>query len=302
MKKFGSLLLSLVFFIMLPAAAMAEAKIGGNLRVCYNLSGADDTDTFEFDRLAIKFKSFLSEDHGFHSEVQFRNPGKNNPSGGDIRLENAYYYQTNIFGRDELNIGYIPITWHADKSMTILRSLASNLMAGNSVGIKYRLKGEEFSITGSVTNAANEQKSNSHKTGYDLGIRGEFSPATGLTLGAGVCNDIHDAKDEHSILRIVVDGLYSWGALELYGEFVSLKETVYGNSKDAENGFYIEGNYALTGNFTAYTGITSAKDLIDDHIVIGGKYQLTSGTALQGEYVDTKNADWGFSLRVRVDF
>ena len=302
MKNIGIIILSLAILVMLPTAAMAETEIGGNLRIRFNTSEADDSTTFEFDRLALKFSSALSDINGFKSEVQFRKPAKNNTSDGDIRVDNAYYYQKNIFTTDELNIGHIPITWHADKSITILGSLGSDLKPGNSVGIKYIFKGDNFSITGNVLNADNEKKRNANTTGYDLGARGEFSPMDGLTIGTGICNNVINADNDTSTLGIVVDGLYSLGALGLYGEFVSMKATVSDESENAENGFYIEGNYTLTDKFTAYAGISIAEDLIDDRTVIGGKYQLAPGTALQGEFVDREEGDWDFNLRLRLDF
>lgn len=123
MKKFVVLILSLAMIVSTAAVAMAEVEVGGDLRVLYNVT--EETNNFNFHRLALVFKSAISENNGFTSEVQFRQVAK----AENILLDKAYYYQTDIFGADELNIGYLPASWHGENTITIYSSLGDHILA-----------------------------------------------------------------------------------------------------------------------------------------------------------------------------
>ena len=304
MKKLLVLILALAMVVSTAAVSMAAVGIGGNLRVRFE--NTEDDNYFSFDRLALSIGGDLSANNGFKSELQVRDVDK----AFDLRLDHAYYYQKNLFTTDELHVGFLPIDWHADKSVTIKGSLAGEIKPGNSLGLKYGIKAGAYSITAYAVNAANGNKGRdtneikAQTTGYDLGLRGTISPIDGLTLGLGVVQDVKDEDADNSDLDLVVDAVYSWRDLGLYAEYVSVEETLNGKAGESNSGFYLEGNYALTDKLSAYVGMTSAEDLVgkdQDRIVAGAKYQIAPATALQGEVVNCDDEN-NITLRLRVDF
>jgi|SRR5690554_2834900 len=298
MKKLLVLTLALAMVLAMATVSMAAVGLGGNLRVFFNSD--EDDNYFSFDRLAISLGGDLSANNGFKSELQLRDVGQ----AFDVRLDHAYYYQKNLFATDELNAGYMPLSWHADKSATIAGSLGSDFRPGNSIGLKYTYFADAFSITGYVLNAENGEKAPVNTTGYDLGARVAANLIDNLTVGFGVVNNVIDEDADTSDLDLVLDAVYTYGDLGLYAEFVSQTKTVAGEDGDAENGFYLEGSYALNDKLSAYAGLTAAEDLLgedQDRIVAGAKWQFAPATALQGELVNC-NDETSIGLRLRVDF
>ncbi|HEY8344599.1 MAG TPA: hypothetical protein VIL66_05310 [Bacillota bacterium] len=298
MKKLLVLIVALVMVVSTAAVSMAAVDIGGNLRVRFESTKNDNY--FSFDRLALSIGGDLSDNNGFKSELQVRDVNQ----VADFRLDHAYYYQKNLFTTDELHVGFLPLDWHADKSVTIKGSLGGDIKPGNSLGLKYGVKAGAYSLTAYVVNAANGNRGrdNNPTTGYDLGVRGTISPIDGLTVGLGVVQDVvnKDAKDSN--LDLVVDAVYAWGDLGLYTEFISQKKTIGGKDGGNETGFYFEGTYALTEKLLAYAGMASGKDLgKDDRIVAGARYKIAPATALQGEIVNCDDVN-NITLRLRVDF
>lgn len=297
MKKLVVLILSLVMVVSTAAVTMAGVGIGGNVRVFFNSN--EDDNYFSFDRLALSIGGDLSANNGFKSELQVRDVNK----ALDVRLDHAYYYQKNLFTTDELNVGYLPISWHADKSVTLKGSLGGELKPANSIGVKYAHNANAYSITGYIVNAENGENIDARKTtGYDFGVRGVISPLNDLTIGIGVVKDVKDEDAETSDLDLVFDAFYSIGDLGLYAEFISIENTVNGESGDSNSGYYLEGNYAFTDKLSAYAGMASGEDLgKKDRIVAGAKYMIAPATALQGELLNEDDVN-SISLRLRVDF
>jgi hypothetical protein len=314
MKRFLSLLISVILLLAIAAAATAAAEVTGNVRIWYKVTS--DTNYFWFDRLAVTFKESLSDTNGFRGDVLFRQVDKNSQTSGDIRVAAAYFYQKNLLGNDELNVGYFDIPFYSDKtvalnatsglSSTLYGSFSFNyLWPKQSLGLKYDYKTDNFEIIAAFTNAANLKNDNATVTGYDYAVRGLFSPVAGLTFGLGYANDLTDSAANNYNQDLVVDVSFVTGPLGIFVEYNNQTPYSNGTAATAKTGIYFEGTYKASDNFTAYIGGSpSARDFTgDDHFyLVGGKYQLAAKTVLQGEYLIPSGTLGSFNVRLKVDF
>jgi hypothetical protein len=315
MKRFLSLLISIVLLLSFTAVATAaSAEVTGNVRVWYKVTS--DTNYFWFDRLALTFKESLSENHGFRGDLLFKQVDKNSQTSGDIRVTAVYFYQKNLLGNDELNIGYFDIPFYSDKtvalnataglSSTIYGSYSYNyLWPKQSLGLKYDYKADSFEVIAALTNAANLKNDNATVTGYDYAVRGLFTPITGLTFGLSYAKDVTDSAADNYNQDVVVDANFVTGPLGIFVEYDNQTPYSGGSTGTAKTGIYFEGTYKISDSFTAYIGGSpSAQDFTGNNsfYLAGGKYQLAPKATLQGEYLIPSGNSGSLNFRLKVDF
>ncbi len=277
MKKY---LIVTVFLVVLftasSAVLAANIDVKGDLRVTFDLN------QFVLDRLALKWNAALSTNNGVEGEFRF---------GSSTALpESVYFYQKGLFQRaDVLQVGHFPITWSAEKSATIIESLADALEPANGTGVKYQIGLDEVSIASSLSGGTPTESR------LDLAVRVDFPVLSDLNLGVGL-SSVSSTADRKSI---VVDAIYKPNRFQVLGEFVT--ESSAGN--DWQSGFYVEGAFSIAPKFQAYAGICQAPNLRAwaEWIVLGGKYKMADNIALQGEYQSHQNKN-NIILSFQVDF
>jgi hypothetical protein len=302
MKRFLVAIFSLILLLSLGTATFATVDVGGNLRVLYK-NGSDDTNTFNFDRLALKFSSSLSDVNGFKSEIRYT------PLNG-LKFVEGYYYQKNLLAKDELQAGMITIPSYNDKYVALQDTIGKKNSPANSVGMKYGFFSDFVDFSLAIANANNENTANSSTVkGFDYGARVSVRPVEGLTISAAYDGNVYD-NNNHTNNTLLVDALYNYQPFTLYTEYVAYNP----NNTSNKTGFYIEPSYKISDNVKVYIGSTlGAKDggiaiagaaKSCDYQVGGVIYQIQPKTALQLEYLnynepESKNY---VSLRLKVDF
>lgn len=291
-----AMILGLILLLSPGTVSWAAVDVGGNLRVWYK-NGPDDTNTFFFDRLALKFNSSFTDSCGIKSEIRFK------PSDG-LKLEDAYYYQRNLLGEDEFDAGLIDIPAYNDQYLALNDTLGKNKSPGNSVGIKYRIETEVIDFSLALANANNESKANTDTIkGLDYGARISWKAVEGLVLSAAYDSDVYD-NDNHSNTTLLVDAVYNLQSFGFYTEYVAYNPNSSGN----RTGFYLEPSYAVNDQWILYAGTTlGAKDgriAASDYQLGGVIFKIAPKTALQLEYLSynepTSEKYW--NLRLKVDF
>jgi hypothetical protein len=314
MKRFLSLLISIVLLLSVAVATTAAAEVTGNVRIWYKVTS--DTNYFWFDRLVLTFKESLSDTHGFRGDVYFKQVDKNSQTSGDIRVTAVYFYQKNLLGNDELNIGYFDIPFYSDKTValnvtsglspTLYGSFSFNyLWPKQSLGLKYDYKTDNFEVIAALTNAANLRNDNATVTGYDYAVRGLFTPVAGLTFGLGYAKDLTDSTANNYNHNLVADVNFITGPFGIFVEYDNQTPYSSGTAGTAKTGIYFEGTYKASDNFSAYIGGSpSARDFTGNSsfYLAGGKYQLAAKTVLQGEYLIPSGTSGSLNVRLKVDF
>lgn len=225
----------------------------------------------------------------------------------------AYYYQNNLFQQDQLSVGLLPITWSSGKSVTLANSLAPQTFGifvnkssldqysfnhvPRGVGLKYATQLDTVLLTASLTNTPNEDWT-THNS-LDLTTRLSFAAGEKLTVGAGLAaGGLFSDTSRHGFL---VDAVFTDERLGFLGEFVHWQWDDNKGTGTAKSGFYLEGYYGLNEEFQLYAGIFAADELVDDRLVLGGKYQATSNLVYQAELCD-KRDDMRLTLHLKVLF
>lgn len=303
MKKLAIGLVA-VFILMTTVTPALALDFGGNLRVWYKVN--EDQDYFFFDQLDLTLRAPISEDNGFKGEIKFLKVDKNDHDSADIRLVAAYYYQTNLWVKDELDIGYFNIPFYSDRYITLTNSLSYNYAwPKQSLGVKYGFDWDKFQTTMAVTNAHNLKNDNGPNSGYDFAFRTVFKPIDELTLGLGYANDKINTVTNSKNQDFVVDAAFTKGPYGVFAEYVWQKPTVNGAKQDEKTGGYLEGTYQFNERLTGYVGTTiSADDFTSDYYLLGAKFLLAKKTTLQAEFKQLDDADdtWSFNVRLKVDF
>lgn len=264
MKKILSLTIFLLILFTVSGVTFAATDFNGELRVLFNL------DVFSLERLSLKFNQELGSNNGIDCELRL-------PS-----IYSGYYYQKDLFkSGDCLDVGYFPITWSAEKSETILESLAQNLDPENGVGLKYLFNFEKSTLTFSLSNTDIEAFAGDSGV-LDFAARADLNLSNNFLLGVALASENTTTVDSTQIL---IDTLYSGDKFQVLGELVIV--SVSGGS--SENGLYLEGAYNFTTKLKGYIGICSMENLGYDWVVIGGKYQLKENIFLQGELENVAN-------------
>lgn len=225
----------------------------------------------------------------------------------------AYYYHNNLFKQDQLSVGLLPISWSAGKSVTLANSLAPQtfgIYVNNSsldqysfnheprgVGLKYAVQLGSAVLTASLTNTPEENWATNKS--LDLTTRLSFQISEQLMVGAGLAaGDPFSDASKHGFL---VDAVYTDERLGFLGEFVHWQWEDNNKTGAAQTGLYLEGYYGLNEQFQLYGGIFAADELVDDRLILGGKYQATSNLAYQAELCDKQDA-MQLTLRMKVLF
>jgi hypothetical protein len=323
--------------------SFGAVTFGGNLRVWYQ-SADDETlaansanNTFRFDYLALIANADLSPTSGISSEVRFYQVDRNtvNTSGSkatgstDIRLNTVYYYQKELFFKnDEFDLGYIKLPFYNDTYKGLfVGSLAYNGRPKNDVGVSYSGKINTFIYALALANAANQANYNSppDTDGIDATFRLSYAPIQQIKIGLGFADDVTNSSNSTS--RSVLDATFAIGPFGIFAEYVEVTP----QSKDTLTGAYYEGSYQISDPFAVYAGrAVSTSDggdngrnltnyvnasilggsggnsfiLTDNWTVVGIKYQAASKITLQGEFLqqDSEKAKRIIGLRALFSF
>lgn len=314
-SKYVSVIIGVILLLSLGTATLAAGtEVGGNLRVWWKSSDSDNY--FFFDQLDLTFKSAITENNGFRGEIRYFQVDKNNQTSGDIRVYNAYYYQNNIWGKDELNVGYFNAPFEYDRFISLVMSPSyAYVWTKQELGVKYGIKFNQFQLTAAVADMQNGKNDNSYVSGgtkhyyhgYDFSFRGVYTPVNGLSLGFGYTRDNIDSYADTYNQDIVYDILYAQARYGIFAEYTQKKP----NTADDQTGSYIEGYYLINDKVTGYAGAnigisdfgTSSSPVYNNYF-LGVKYQLAAKTALQAEYVKFDDVDdtWNVNVRLKVDF
>jgi hypothetical protein len=337
MKKFLVVLLTVALLVSISAVSFAAVDMGGNLRVWYKTNvegkGTPNVSGFQFDRLSLKFGAKLSDNNGFNSEILFGY--KNMPADSafyGVFVNSAYYYQKNLLATDELDIGYIPMSFYYSTDYTSITngSLANktcpygtyspnadpaknNVVGAGAVGLKYGFKTTGFEAALAVTNAVDgDIKDYASCTGVEEALFVKIMPMKNLTIGLGYLNDNgtkNNIVDSASDTYAVADVTYVFDPVKVFFEYYNKTP----NGLTAQSGMYLEGTVKLMDTLSAYLGgsigtkdngalikATNASEYYNAGVV----FQMAPKTALQAEYVTYPDSSDGnsFNVRLKVDF
>jgi|CZCB01.1.fsa_nt_gi hypothetical protein len=289
-------------------------EFGGDLRVWWKLD--NEQNNFFFDRLSLTFKSALSAQNGFKGEIRFCQVDKNGSNSGDIRVYNAYYYQTKFFVNDELNVGYFNVPFDYDKVISLVFTPSYNhVWIKQGLGVKYAIQTDKLQFAAAITNRQNWKNDNSYidadgnkryYEGYDFSLRMVYSPSKEFSVGFGYIKDNLSNENDTYNQNYVVDAIFTKGPFGIFTEYTQKKPS------DAEgaSGSYLEAWYQLSDQITAYAGssididdLSTATTTAKNNTFLGVKFQIAAKTAIQAEYVDFTDDDtYNLNVRLRVEF
>lgn len=304
-KKTGVLLvimLALALLFSLNSTAAGAVKPANEFRSSFRYT--PEGSRFHFDGLLFPFNVDLSANTGLLCGLEF---------GFGWYNILAYYYHNNLLQpQDQLAVGLLPLTWSAGTSVTLAKSLAqqsfgkcvNGSMSDSSfdylpcgVGLKYSVPLGPATLAASVTNNNLEQEEDrAIDKPLDVTARLAFQAGKNITVGAGIAssNTFSDASN----FGFLVDLAYTAARMGFLGEFVSWNRAETSNTA---SGLYIEGFYDFTEQSRLYAGFFAADDLVNDRLVLGGKYQTTNNLAYQAELRNRKK-DWQLTLQMQVQF
>jgi hypothetical protein len=252
-------------------------------------------------------------------EIRYFQVDKNNQTNGDIRVYNAYYYQSNLFANanDELDVGYFNVPFDYDKAISLIFNPSYNYVwTKQELGIKYAIKTDKVQVATAITNRQNGKNDNSYTSangnkdyyeGYDFSLRTVYSPIKELSFGLGYIRDNLSANNGAYNQDYVYDVIFSKGPVGVFAEYTQRKPS----DADGVSGSYFEASYKFTNLFTAYAGasididdFSTSTSPVQNNAFLGAKFQISTRTALQAEYVkfDDDDHTYNLNLRLRVEF
>lgn len=300
-KKVGvllviTLLITLLLSVNSPAAG--AAKPTNQFRSSFQFT--PEGSRFNFDGLLFPFNVALTPNTGLHCGLEF---------GYGWYNVLAYYYHNNLLQQDQLAVGLLPLSWSAEKSVTLAKSLAQQSFGRNvngslesssfnyqpcGVGLKYTAQLGPATLATSLTNKPDEYRAADKP--LDVAARLSFQAGERITVGAGIAAS--NTFSDSSNFGFLVDVAYTDARVGFLGEFVSWNRA---DTKTTASGLYLEGFYGFTDQSQVYAAFFAANDLVDDRLVLGGKHQATANLAYQAELRNRKE-DWQLTLQMQVQF
>jgi hypothetical protein len=336
MKKALVLVLALVMvFSVAVVASAATTTIGGNVRVWYlntdnDLNGKDNT--FNFDRVALDIKTDLGDGASLFTEIQGRNVTKKQGKENEFFVDKAYFAQKDLLVEGSTLMvgafdGDLPFK-NGYSNVILSGGIGDGIKIGQCVGAIYQYNSDLFNWGVGVCNANTgfaKNVSGDIQAGYSWSTRFEYKPVAGLTVGAGYAswNDVVNTGSAvetpvSNQIRYVVDASYKnldvvpvsgkveWGKIDFKDDSVDDLDAYYGEvgyTFGKAVAYVGYGNGDIYGDTNGIMSGMGTFKINDDHYTVAGvAYSLTGNVILQGEYTTVDSDNYGYGIRLRVNF